>query len=774
MKIQHPKVRRSELVALPVAVLLVLVIAILSYRAWVVFGSKSDQLAVSQEVTTETNALLSALKDAETGQRGYLLTGRDEYLQPYRQALVDVPAALRRLTAATADRPDQTARIDALRPLIAEKLTELNQTIDLRRSRGLEAALAIVLNDRGNNLMSEMRQICAEIDSVAFSRLAQQSEESRSSANRIGLVSTVGSLGLLGFLILASLTIQRASNRREQLILDLQASQQETAVARDFLATTISSIGDAVIATDPLGKVTLLNPVAQALTGWTQKEGEGKPLEEVFVITNEHTGSTVENPVTRALRENRIVGLANHTVLTARDGRRFSIDDSAAPICDPEAQIKGVILVFRDVSERKQADAAFAERARIAALGADVGAALTKISGLQQSLQQCAQAVVQHLDAAFARVWTLSTSGDVLELQASAGLYTHLNGPHARVPVGAYKIGLIAQERQPHLTNDVANDERVSDRDWAKREGMVAFAGYPLIVEDRLVGVLALFARHQLPQHTLNSLASVADSIAVGIERKKGEEHLARQAEELTRSNADLQQFAFAASHDLQEPLRMITAYSQLLIKGFRGQLDEEAALCVNFINEGSQRMRELIGDLLSYTQLNDGTGANTAESIDLNVVFQLALENLKASIVESSAVVSSDPLIVVRGQQPHFLQLFQNLIGNAIKYRAQPAPRIHVSATRVAGVWRLAVADNGIGISPEYHQKIFGVFKRLHGKTIPGTGIGLAICQRVVEQYGGRIWVESELGAGSTFYCTLPTALDEASADLVQRQYAT
>jgi PAS domain S-box-containing protein len=774
MKIQPKKLRRSELFAVPFAVLLVLIIAVLSYRAWVLFDRRSDQVAVSQEVTAETNALLSALKDAETGQRGYLLSGRDQYLQPYQRALNEVPADLDRLTAATATRPDQTGRVNALRPLIAEKLAELKRTIDLRRSQGLDAALSVLLDDRGNNLMTQMRQICAEIDRVAFSRLALESEEARSSANQIGFVSTFGSLILLGFLILSSLTIQRASNRRERLIRNVEQSREETTIARDFLATTIASIGDAVIATDPLGKVTLVNPVAQALTGWTQNEAEGKPLEEVFAITNEHTGAAVENPVTRALRENRIVGLANHTVLTARDGRRIAIDDSAAPIRDPDGQIKGVILVFRDVSDLKQAEAAFAERASIAALGADVGASLTKISGLQETLQQCVQAVVQHLDAAFARIWTLSQAGDVLELQASAGIYTHLNGPHARVPVGAFKIGLIAQERQPHLTNDVANDERVSDRAWAKREGMVAFAGYPLVVEDHLVGVLALFARHPLPQHVLGALASIADSIAIGIERKRGEEYLARQAEELTRSNADLQQFAFAASHDLQEPLRMITAYSQLLIKGFRGHLDEEAVLCVNFINEGSQRMRELIGDLLAYTQLNDGSGANMADSVDLNLVFQMAVENLQASIAESNAVVTSDRLVVVRGQQPHFLQLLQNLIGNAIKYRGHGEPRIHVSAARVAGIWRVGVTDNGMGISPEYHQKIFGVFKRLHGKTIPGTGIGLAICQRVVEQYGGRIWVESELGAGSTFYCTLPTALDEASVDVVQGQYAT
>ncbi|MBV9770040.1 MAG: CHASE3 domain-containing protein [Bryobacterales bacterium] len=754
----------AALLALVLALILVVLIAILSYRSWSAFGSRSNQLAISQEVSEETNALISSLKDAETGQRGYLLTGRDEYLQPYRRALVDVPAHLDRLITATQAHVDQTQRIKALRPLITEKLTELKQTIDLRRTNQPAAALAVVLSDRGNTLMNQIRQICAEIEQVSYRRVAELSEQARSSANQIGLVSTVGSTVLFILLLVSALTIQRVSNRREHLIQELKVSDEKARTARDLLQTTIASIGDGVIATDAVGNVTFLNPVAESLTGWSQETAWGKPLQEMFVINNEHTNAQVENPVSKALREGRVVGLANHTILTSKDGRRIPIDDSAAPIRDTRGEIQGVILVFRDVTERKLAETAQAERTEIAGLGADVGAALTKMSDLPPALQHCAQAVVDHLDAAFARIWTVSETEDVLELQASAGMYTHLNGSHARVPVGALKIGLIAQERRAHLTNDVATDSRVGDREWAKREGMVAFAGYPLVVEDRLVGVIAMFARHPLSKHALSALASVADSIAVGIVRKRSEESLARQAEELTRSNADLQQFAFAASHDLQEPLRMITSYSQLLVKGFRGQLEDEAALCVNFITEGTRRMRALLEDLLAYTQLNAGNGDGSGNFVNLNHILQKTVENLKTSLEESQAVVSSDRLPYVRGQEAHFLQLFQNLIGNAIKYRGEQPPKIHLSTVRTDGVWRLAVMDNGIGIDPQYHQTIFGVFKRLHGKAIPGTGIGLAICQRVVERYGGRIWVESELNKGATFYCTLPTARENGN----------
>jgi PAS domain S-box-containing protein len=245
--------------------------------------------------------------------------------------------------------------------------------------------------------------------------------------------------------------------------------------------------------------------------------------------------------------------------------------------------------------------------------------------------------------------------------------------------------------------------------------------------------------------------ASVSGRMAIA----ESASELRRINDELQRSNEDLNQFAFAASHDLQEPLRMITTYSQMLVKGYRAQPDNEASLCVKFITEGTGRMRELLADLLAYTQLNQDS--NEAESVDLNLVFQKEIKDLKTAIEESKAVVTCDHLPAVQGQEVHFRQLFQNLIGNALKYRAERQPRIHVGLSRTADAWHFSVADNGIGIDPEYHQNIFGVFKRLHGREIAGTGIGLAICQRVVERHGGRIWVESEVDRGSTFYFTLP-----------------
>jgi GAF domain-containing protein/anti-anti-sigma regulatory factor len=189
--------------------------------------------------------------------------------------------------------------------------------------------------------------------------------------------------------------------------------------------------------------------------------------------------------------------------------------------------------------ERKLAEEAQAERARVAALGADIGTALIQGDSLRDMLQRSASTLVKHLDAAFARIWTLNVKENVLELQASAGLYTHLDGAHSRVPVGRFKIGLIAEERRAHLTNSVVGDERVGDQDWAKREGMVAFAGYPLIVDNRLVGVMAMFARHTLTQTALEGMEAVGNIIALGIERKRAEQTLLEQTHALALLNEE-------------------------------------------------------------------------------------------------------------------------------------------------------------------------------------------------------------------------------------------
>jgi PAS domain S-box-containing protein len=231
---------------------------------------------------------------------------------------------------------------------------------------------------------------------------------------------------------------------------------------------------------------------------------------------------------------------------------------------------------------------------------------------------------------------------------------------------------------------------------------------------------------------------------------------LMESIEALRQTNDDLNQFVYAASHDLQEPLRLVALYSQMLQRRQGATFDDEGHKYLNYVLTGALRMETLLKDLLTYTQLA-GSRQDPPVPVDCADVMRKVLANLQASVDENKASISWNGLPTVHAHHVRMVQLFQNLVSNAIKYRREAAPEIHVDARRRLTDWLFCVRDNGLGIKPEYCQQIFGIFKRLHGNKYPGTGIGLAICQRIVETYGGRIWIESIPDEGSNFYFTLP-----------------
>lgn len=239
------------------------------------------------------------------------------------------------------------------------------------------------------------------------------------------------------------------------------------------------------------------------------------------------------------------------------------------------------------------------------------------------------------------------------------------------------------------------------------------------------------------------------------LERKRVEKEIKRYAVDLRGSNYELQQFAYVASHDLQEPLRMISSYLQLIERRYKNKLDKDADEFIAFAVDGALRLQNMIDGLLEYSRVE--TKGKSFELTDCGVILEQALTNLKMAIEESSALITNDPLPAVMADSTQLVQLFQNLIGNAIKFRTREAPRIHISAELRENEWIFSVCDNGVGIEPEYKERIFDIFQRLHGRKYSGTGIGLSICKRIVERHGGRIWLESEPEKGSTFYFTIP-----------------
>jgi PAS domain S-box-containing protein len=302
------------------------------------------------------------------------------------------------------------------------------------------------------------------------------------------------------------------------------SERKEAQAGMARLAAIVESSDDAIISKTLAGIITSWNAGAVKIYGYSPQEATGRSIS--MLATKDHPDE--ERQLLDRIAQGEHV--ANYeTVRVSKNGRQVDVSLTLSPVKNGAGEIIGASAISRDITERKRAEETLAQRVRLAALGADVGGALTRRDALPEVLHLCTEAMVHHLDAAFARIWTFNEAQDVLELQASAGLYTHLDGPHSRVPLGTLKIGLIASERQPHLTNQVTGDPRMGDQEWAKREGMVAFAGYPLVVDDRLVGVVAMFARQPLPEITLNALASIADEIALGIERKRTEESLQQE-----------------------------------------------------------------------------------------------------------------------------------------------------------------------------------------------------------------------------------------------------
>lgn len=245
---------------------------------------------------------------------------------------------------------------------------------------------------------------------------------------------------------------------------------------------------------------------------------------------------------------------------------------------------------------------------------------------------------------------------------------------------------------------------------------------------------------------------------------------LAERAKDLARSNSELQQFAYVASHDLQEPLRMVASFTQLLAKRYSDKLDDDAREFINYAVDGAKRMQTLISDLLSYSRV--GTQGKAFELVHCDAVLDRVLKSLKIAIEDNGAVIAREPLPAVSGDSIQLSQLFQNLLTNAIKFHGEKPPLVQISAKKNGSTWKLSVRDNGIGISPEHADRIFVIFQRLHTKTeYPGTGIGLAICKKIIERHGGRIWVEASPGGGSTFFFTIPVAQNQKNQEVQERE---
>lgn len=403
-------------------------------------------------------------------------------------------------------------------------------------------------------------------------------------------------------------------------------------------------------------------------------------------------------------------------------------------------------------------------RSRLASLSADVGVALTQTDNLESILQRCAHAVVNRLDAALARIWTLNAAGQILELRASAGISGPRDGSHERVPIGTSTIGQLAQERRPRVTRRIGGDLGSGDNEWARREGIVTFAGYPLVLGGDLVGVLAVFARHPLEADDINALASVAHGVSLGIARQRDIERLresearavdranalARMTAELQRKNNELDAFAYAASHDLRAPLRGIANLAQWIEEDLQDSLSDDTREMLALLRSRMHRMEALIDGILQYSRA--GRVHEPPEEVHTAALVHEVVDLLSP---ETATVIADASLPVLFTERLPLRQVLQNLIGNAIKHGG-PGVTIIVSAEEEGPLWRFQVKDDGPGIPEELQGRIWGMFQTLEPRDkVEGTGIGLSLVKKLVEAQGGTVALHSRPNEGAAFTFT-------------------
>ena len=811
------------------AILTMLAVGTISYRALAVSGELDQWVGHTHEVLENLQKLMLAMQNVESSFRGMVVTGNEFYIDSYHTSIASAEqyeSTIRRLTV---DNPAQQRQLPALERLAARKVQFHDGIIRLRLAKGFQAAADAMGDGTGTQLMDEFQAAIRDMQEEELRLLALRSVDARRRLDQAKVTLVLGTLmGLLtaGF---AVWSVQRDSFGRPLAAEKLRESEEK-------YRSLIDGVQDyAIFTLDPGGKVASWNAGAERIKGYKAEEIIGQNFSRFYLQTDIDEGKP-EKELQLAVTSGR--SEIEHWRVR-KDGSRFWASVVITAARDSAGRLLGFSEISRDISERKETEAkyrglleaapdamvvvnaageivllnlqaekqlgyhrdelvgqkvkniipeGFAERliadgtrTAAVALAQQIGTGIELIARRKDGSDFPIEIMLSPLESTEGILVTAAIR-DISVRKAAEGHLAQMEGRYRGLLEAAPDAMVVVNQSGEIVLLNVQAEKQFGYR----RDELLGQKVKNIIPEG--------FAERLIADGTRTAAEALAQQIGTGIElrgrrkygsefpieimlsplespegilvtaairditeRKKSEERLVKTVGELKRSNDELQQFAYVASHDLQEPLRMVASYTQLLAKRYIGRLDSDADEFIAYAVDGSNRMQGLIRDLLAYSRA--GTNGKDLHQISSEKALKDALANLRATIQESGALVTHDSLPVITTDDTQLTQVFQNLVGNAIKYHSAEVPRVHVSATKNGGKeWTFSVRDNGLGIDPQYFERIFVLFQRLHGREeFKGTGIGLTICKKILERLGGRIWVESQPEKGSTFYFALP-----------------
>jgi PAS domain S-box-containing protein len=811
------------------AILALLVVGVISYRGTVASRESDRWVRHTHEVLESLQRLLFAIQGVESSYRGFILTGKESYLQSYRASILDAQQGETTIRNLTADNPEQRRQLPALERLAAQKIQFGERVIGLRRTTGLQAAADAIRSGPGQQIMEEFQGAVRGMRDAELRLLVLRDADVNRRLGQTKFILILGTVLGLSITAAAGWSVQRDNSRRGLAEEALRGSEEKYRMVLDGVQDY------AIFMLDPRGQVASWNAGAERMKGYKADEIIGQNVSRFYPQKDIDQGKP-EEELQIAAASGR--SEAEHWRVR-KDGSRFWANTVITAARDSSGRLLGFSEISRDISQRKETEAKYRgllEAAPDAIVVVNQGGEIVLLN-LQAEKQfgyhrdeLLGQKVKNIIPEGFAERLIADgtrTAAEALAQQIGTGIELYgrrkdgsefpieimlspLENTEGILVTAAIRDISVRKDAEKHLAQMEGRYRGLLE---AAPDAMVVVNQNGEIVllnvqaekqfgyhRDELLGqkvkniIPEGFAERLIADGTRTAAEALAQQIGTGIElygrrkdgsdfpieimlsplentegilvtaairdisvRKDAEKHLVKTVGELKRSNDELQQFAYVASHDLQEPLRMVASYTQLLAKRYKGRLDSDADEFIAYAVDGSNRMQGLIQDLLAYSR----AGANGKPLCKISSEYALkeALTNLQATVEESGAVVTHDSLPAITMDDTQLAQVFQNLVGNAIKYRSAEVPHIHVSATKNGGKeWIFSVRDNGLGIDPQYFDRIFILFQRLHGREqFMGTGIGLAICKKMLERLGGRIWVESQPEKGSTFYFALP-----------------